>query len=245
MFTPVGKTRAFEAVVAQIEEAIYAGDYAPGDFLPPERTLVDNFGVGRSTIREALRILESMGLVRTSSGSRTGPEVCGTVTPGLTRMLRGAVKLEGVPVFEVVQYRMIAGAAANRLAAHFRTDEQLALMAEAIRAMEGAEDAAAFAAADNSFHDVVREAAGNRLLAVVSRVIQDATLDMVASAVDPETGDPATRDSFIAEHRRILAAISGRDGETAARLAGQTLYDGYAGQLDEDQRARLAALLPS
>ncbi|WP_171072505.1 GntR family transcriptional regulator [Streptomyces sp. DASNCL29] len=243
MFTPVDKKRAFEAVVQQIESAIYAGEYAPGDFLPPERTLVEDFGVGRSTVREALRILESMGLVRTSPGSRSGPEVRGSVTPGLTRMLRGAVRMEEIPVVDLVQYRIIAGAAANRLAAHLRTDEHLARMEAAIEAMEAATDAATFAAADDGFHVVVREAAGNRVLGMVGGVIQDATLDLVAGAVGPAAGASRMRREFIADHRRILAAIAGRDGDTAARLASQTLYDAYSGALDEEQRHRLAVLL--
>jgi len=243
MFTPVDKRRAFEAVVSQIESAIYSGEYAPGDFLPPERTLVENFGVGRSTVREALRILESMGLVRTSPGSRSGPKVCGTLRPGLTRMLRGAVRLEEIPVVELVQYRIIAGAAANRLAAHLRTDEHLARMKAAIEDMEAAPDAATFAAADDSFHAVIRDAASNRLLGIVGEVIQDATLDLVAGAVDPASGGPQVRADFIAVHQAILAAITDRDGDTAARFAGQTLYAGYAGALDAEQRERLAVLL--
>lgn len=245
MFTPVDKKRAFEAVVAQIESAIYSGEYEPGDFLPPERTLVEDFGVGRSTVREALQILESMGLVRTSPGSRNGPEVRATVTPGLTRMLRGAVRLEEIPVVELVQYRIIAGSAANRLAAHLRTDEHLTRMAAAIEAMEAAEDPATFAAADDGFHLVIREAAGNRLLGIVGAVIQDATLDLVAGAVEAASGGPEVRADFIAVHKRILAAIADRDGDTAARLAGQTLYAAYAGTLDELQRERLAVLLGS
>lgn len=243
MFTPVDKTRAFEAVVKQIESAIYSGEYGPGDFLPPERTLVENFGVSRSTVREALRILESTGLIRTSPGSRRGPQVNATVTPGLTRMLRGAVRMEEVPVLELVQYRIIAGAAANRLAAHLRTDEHLARMAKAIDAMETASDVAAFAAADDSFHAVVRDAASNRLLGIIGGVIQDATLDLVAGAVASSAGGPKTRKKFIADHHSILTAIENRDGDTAARLAGQTLYAGYAGSLDTEQRERLAVLL--
>ncbi|KAA9166443.1 FadR family transcriptional regulator [Amycolatopsis acidicola] len=243
MFKPVDKTRAFEAVVTQIESAIYSGEYRPGDFLPPERTLVENFGVGRSTVREALRILESMGLVRTSPGSRSGPQVDATMTPGLTRMLRGAVRMEQIPVVELVQYRIIAGAAANRLAAHLRTEEHLTRMAEAIDAMASAKNTAAFAAADDGFHAVIREAAGNRLLGIIGGVIQDATLDLVAGAVSPSAGGRKAREKFIAVHRDVLAAIENRDGDTAARLAGQTLYAGYAGSLDAEQRTRLRVLL--
>lgn len=243
MFSPVDRRRAFESVVAQIESAIYSGEYGPGDFLPPERTLVEDFGVGRSTVREALRILESMGLVRTSPGSRNGPQVGGTVTPGLTRMLRGAVRLEEIPVVELVQYRIIAGSAANRLAAHQRTEAHLARMAAAIDEMEATADPATFAAADDRFHAVIREAAGNRLLGIVGGVIQDVTLDLVVGAVDRASGGPRVRAEFVAVHRRILAAITGRDGDEAARLAGQTLYDAYAGALTEQERERLAILL--
>jgi GntR family transcriptional repressor for pyruvate dehydrogenase complex len=243
MFTPVNRKRAFESVVQQIEAAIYAGEYQPGDFLPPERALVEDFGVGRSTVREALRILESMGLVRTQPGSRSGPEVCGSVTPGLTRMLRGAVRLEEIPPVEILQYRIIAGAAANRLAARLRTDEHLERMGAAIEAMQVAADAAAFAAADDTFHAVVRDAAGNRLLGIVGGVIRDATLDLVASAVGDSPDGAQARTGFVEVHRRILAAITDGDGDGAARLAGRTIYDAYAAALDGEQRQLLAVLV--
>jgi GntR family transcriptional repressor for pyruvate dehydrogenase complex len=243
MFTPVDRKRAFESVVQQIESAIYSGEYQPGDFLPPERALVEDFGVGRSTVREALRILESMGLVRTQPGSRSGPEVCGSVTPGLTRMLRGAVRLEEIPPVEILQYRIISGAAANRLAAELRTDEHLERMTAAIEAMRVAADAAAFAAADDAFHAVVRDAAGNRLLGIVGGVIRDATLDLVAGAVDHPSDGSDARTEFIEVHRHILAAITAGDGDTAARLAGRTLYEAYAPGLDEEQRRLLAVLV--
>lgn len=244
MFTPVDKKRAFESVVHQIESAIYSGHYASGDFLPPERTLMEDFGVGRSTIREALRILESMGLIKTTPGSRSGPQVCSSLTPGLVRLLRGAIQMEEIPVVELLQYRIMAGAAANRLAAHLRTDAHLERMANAIADMEAATDTASFAAADDAFHSVVRAASANRLLEMTADVIQDATLGLVADAVS-STDDTEAQSRFIDIHRQILKALSDKNGAAAAHLAAQSLYDAYAAKLPPEDRARLQAVLPS
>jgi GntR family transcriptional repressor for pyruvate dehydrogenase complex len=247
MFTPVDKKRAFESVVQQIETAIYRGDYAVGDYLPSERALVEDFAVGRSTVREALRILESQGLVKTSPGSRRGPQVCAAVTVGLTKMLNGAVRMEEIPLVELIQYRMISGSAANFLAARLRTDEHLERMRVAIEAMRAAEleDSTAFATADEDFHAVIRAASGNGLLDTVSEVIKSATLELVARTLDEAADSVSTRREFIDVHERILAAIADQDGVEAARLSRQTLFRAYSAELNAADQARLEILLGS
>ena len=61
--------KAWESVLARIEERLVDGRLRPGDHLPPERTLAAELGVARSSVREAVRVLEAMGLIRTQTGS--------------------------------------------------------------------------------------------------------------------------------------------------------------------------------
>src|SRR5207248_6531370 len=71
MFRPVGKPRVAEEIVQQLRTLILRGDYAVGDKLPPERRLAEELGVNRASLREAIKSLEQMGLVKTRQGDGT------------------------------------------------------------------------------------------------------------------------------------------------------------------------------
>src|SRR3954469_14452517 len=71
MFRPVGKPRVAEEIVQQLRGLILRGEYAVGDKLPPERKLAEELGVNRASLREAIKSLEQMGLVKTRQGDGT------------------------------------------------------------------------------------------------------------------------------------------------------------------------------
>src|SRR5437899_595233 len=71
MLRPVGKQRVAEEIVVQLRGLILKGAYSPGDKLPPERRLAEELGVNRASLREAIKSLEQMGLVRTRQGDGT------------------------------------------------------------------------------------------------------------------------------------------------------------------------------
>ncbi|MGA9925356.1 MAG: GntR family transcriptional regulator, partial [Isosphaeraceae bacterium] len=77
IFEPIKPTRAHEAVLAQLQRKILKGELAPGDRLPSEREMMETFGVSRPTVREALRVAESLGLVAVRHGDPGGPQVLG------------------------------------------------------------------------------------------------------------------------------------------------------------------------
>lgn len=241
-FAPINRDRAFEGVVRQIEAAILDGTYEVGDHLPSERALVDQFEVGRSTVREALRILESMGLVRTSHGSRKGVEVAGHMTDSLSRILTGAIRLGNVSLVDLVEYRMMAGATANFLAAQRRTPDHLHDMDTAIEGMKRhADDPRAFANADVSFHAAILEAAGNSLLKMISSVVEAAVIDLIAEKVAaPDSA--SLRAVFIEQHTQLLDAIRDGRGDDAARLARRSLLEAYGPNLTDEERQRLTML---
>ncbi|WP_438803621.1 FadR/GntR family transcriptional regulator [Microbacterium hominis] len=73
--------RAWQTVLTKIEDDLLEGRLAPGDRLPGERDLAASLGVGRSSVREALRVLEVMGLIRTATGSGPNAGAIITTTP--------------------------------------------------------------------------------------------------------------------------------------------------------------------
>ena len=102
-------TRAWRIVLERIEPDLLEGRLAPGDRLPGERELAAPLGVGRSSVREALRVLEVMGLIRTGTGSgpTSGAIIIATPRGGMSTLLRLQVAASGFPLDDVVSTRLV------------------------------------------------------------------------------------------------------------------------------------------
>lgn len=101
--------RAWRLVLEHIERDLLEGRLGPGDRLPSERDLATELGVGRSSVREAFRVLEVMGLIRTATGSgpQSGAIVIATPTGGMSALLRLQVAAQGFPLDDVVRTRLV------------------------------------------------------------------------------------------------------------------------------------------
>ncbi len=97
--------RAWQVVLEKIETDLLEGRLRPGDRLAPERELASTLGVGRSSVREALRVLEVMGLIRTGTGSgpTSGAMIIATPRGGMSALLRLQVAAQGFPLDDVVR----------------------------------------------------------------------------------------------------------------------------------------------
>ncbi|MEU8275058.1 FadR/GntR family transcriptional regulator [Microbispora bryophytorum] len=243
---PDARPRAFEEVLARIEERIGADGLTVGDRLPGERQLAEQLGVGRSSVREALRVLETLGVVASQAGR--GPDAGAVLTsrPGnaLTDLLRLHLGLATLSMREVIDTRLMieqwaaaraaaANAAANA-AAPARTAAQTepqtaeaqtatARMAEAIAAMDAARDPAEFVEHDIAFHLALAEAAGNRLIVAVMRALRDALRRYAVDAV-VRLGDTGGLQD---DHRRIHRAIEDGDAGAAAAAVAEHLARAY------------------
>src|SRR5665811_84974 len=149
-FHPVQPVRAYERFVQQVEESLARGDLRPGQHLPSERELVTQFAVSRSTVREALRVLESNGVLRSRPGDPRGPEVLAFSTNGLAKQITRLTRSDQLSLAELLAFRMILDGSANLLAAQLRSPEQLLEMESTISGMRGAIDVGyeAFSEAD-------------------------------------------------------------------------------------------------
>ena len=116
-FRPVRPTRASSEVVTQIREAILSGRFRPGDRLPTERELAQQFGVSRVTVRDALRALEAGGLIRVKVGGQGGPYVAEPDISQLSDSLGAHLQLRGSTFRELAEARLALETTAARLAA--------------------------------------------------------------------------------------------------------------------------------
>ncbi len=244
-FQPVRAVRAYERVAEEIENRIVSGVLPPGSRLPGERELVSQFGVGRSTVREALRVLESGGLVRSRPGDPLGVEVLGVSSEGLTRALGRLTRSRVASVGELIQFRMVLDGESNRLAACLRQESDLERMAEQIARMEELSPVGlrAFSEADALFHQAVAEASGNALLGLCARAVHEAVVGVIEQKIAAVSDAGAWMERSVAHHRRVLEAIRAGDGEGAARLGREALFDYYADLVGEGDRRLLKAAL--
>lgn len=243
-FQPVRAVRAYEAIVEQVEEALGSGALRPGSRLPSERDLMTQFAVSRSTVREALRVLESSGLIRSRPGDPRGAEVLPFSAGSLRKPLARLARVREVRLGELIQFRMVLEGGANYLAAMHATPVQLAAMEAALARMSEAIDGGhpAFSVADLAFHQLVAEASGNKMFLVCGDVTRDVVLGLIEDKIEHAADPAALMRESLRQHSEVFEAIRRRDGVEAARLGRAALYEYYAGYVPEDERPALAAL---
>jgi GntR family transcriptional repressor for pyruvate dehydrogenase complex len=156
--------RAYERIVEQVEDALASGDLVPGQRLPSERELVAQFAVSRSTVREALRVLESNGVVRSRPGDPHGPEILPFSQSALRKQMVRLARVDELTLSELIGFRMIMDGAAIQVASRLRTPEELDELEETLVAMRAAIDVDfdAFSQADLAFHELIARISRNR-----------------------------------------------------------------------------------
>ncbi len=202
-------------VIGVLVDDIVAGAYSPGALLPPEPALCRSFGVSRSVVREALKLLEEKGLVTVRRGHGTvvaDPDewnlMDAVVLAAMVRHDQGSGILDDLVAVRAALEAQMAGRAAMR-----RTDDDVRQLRATIgepRAL--VTDAARSGLADARFHDELMRVSGNRLARAVVRAIHEQARSS-AGYVDPDA--EGLRLTQIG-HERILKRIAARDGEGAS-----------------------------
>jgi GntR family transcriptional repressor for pyruvate dehydrogenase complex len=219
--------RTHQLVMQWIEDQLSGGQLAVGGRLPAERSLAERLGVSRTSVREAIRILEAMGVVRAGVGS--GPEA-GTVvisdpTVALGSALRLHVATQHLPVSDVVETRVLLESWA---AARAKPDAPELLHASALlddmdAAGPGVDE---FLALDVRFHLALADAAGNAVVSAMMGSLREAIQGYAGKLTANLPDWDATAARLRSEHRKILEAIRNGDGGRAAELVAAHI-EGY------------------
>lgn len=193
-----------EVVAGTIRRQIVRGELAEGDALPSEAELTARFGISRPTLREALRILESEGLIDISRGARTGAKVRRPRREIVSHHTGLLMQAEGVTLADVYEARVeifapaVARLATRRTKADVR---RLRRAAEELRAL--ADDPPALLAAAAHFNLTVLELAGNRTLLILAGMLND----IVEFHLRAVARDWVSHPSHAREARRVIAAV--------------------------------------
>jgi GntR family transcriptional regulator, transcriptional repressor for pyruvate dehydrogenase complex len=228
---PVRRLRTHEQVLTQIQEKILEGRLQIGDRLPSERELVQALGVSRNSVREALRILESMGIVdaHVGSGRDAGSRVAGRTTDALSNLLRLHMALAQFRLDDLVDVRIELERLAVGRAAYEAKAEELAALRELTVAMgEPDIDHERFHELDSEFHIGLARASHNALAADLMQALRDAVKTEMKTAFERVRDWDAMVAHLTTEHRGILAAVKAGTGEEAADLVTRHIRGFYA-----------------
>ncbi len=220
-FDPVrDPLRMSEAIARQIEKQIHQGRLRPEEMLPPENDLVKQFGVGRNTVREALRMLEASGLVRIKRGGQGGAIITHMSNEFVSDFLVKAFRLGGLSGSTFHDFRTaIEPSIAEMVAGRKEIDSEILVrmeekIAEA-KALHESGDPTVLANMD--FHVLLAEATKNMMFVVMLRTLREG-LTTVA---------PVTKERFrpesIGYHERILEALKNREPAKARELMAHHL----------------------
>ncbi|MDQ3157675.1 MAG: FCD domain-containing protein [Actinomycetota bacterium] len=217
-----GIQRTSDAVLHNIEADLRTGRIKLGDQLPGERTLAETYGISRASVREAIRILDAMGVVRTSTGSgpNSGAIVISEPSAGLSSALRLHVATSRLPVADIVQTRIVLETWAAQTAA-LREEAPAALdrAGQLLRAMDDPDvDRATFHTLDAQFHVALTSLAGNAVIETMMDSLSGSIRGYVKDAMDAFQAWPEILAVLRSQHHGIFDAVQARDGELAARL---------------------------
>jgi GntR family transcriptional regulator, transcriptional repressor for pyruvate dehydrogenase complex len=213
LYEPIARQKTYELVAERLLALISSRRLGPGDALPSERELVDLYHVGRSSVREALRMLETQGVIASGANSSFRVAEFGST---LGSSLGFLITVDAADYSELFETRRILEGEAAALAASRRTKAQLRSMAGAIADMErGLDSEEPFITADLRFHLLVAHATRNRVLLHLMEAIRMLLHRSLSSSYHIE-GSPA---GAIELHRLILDAIeAGRPEEARQRM---------------------------
>ena len=221
--------RAWQVVLGRIESDLASGVLKPGDHLAPERALALELGVGRSSVREAVRVLEVLGLLRTQTGSgpTSGAVITAAPTDGMSVLMRLQVAAQGFPVTDVVRTRLLLETAViGELALAEISD-----LTEADALLEAMDDdaqsSAEFLALDAQFHLALAAAAGNQVVLATMAGLRTSIEGYVRTGATRLGAWSPVAARLRAEHRAIVSSVRERDPETARRQVHEHITGYY------------------
>ncbi|OLP57606.1 GntR family transcriptional regulator [Rhizobium rhizosphaerae] len=220
---PARRPRVKSAITRALAAEICDGVFAAGQLLPRENDLGQRYGVSRTVIREALKVLESKGFV--VGRSRIGTRVCARgdwkiLDPQVLDWI-GERIFDADLIAAILEARRAIEPVAAELAAERASVQEIADLDAAWRRMrDGEGDLLAFTEADVAFHAGLLKASHNRIFSELSGVIEAA----LRFSLKASNAAVATHEEALDVHRRLVEALRLRDG-AAARQCSQTMLD--------------------
>jgi GntR family transcriptional repressor for pyruvate dehydrogenase complex len=225
---PIRRLDITSAIVERIKGLLESGQLKAGGKLPSERELAEMLGVGRPSLRQALKSLSLMGIIesRVADGTYIRP----SASTGLAESLHIALLLQATPLAKVIEARTVVEVALAGMAAINASSEHLTRLDHLLAAQEvNVRSVDVFNQHDTRFHITIAEAAGNEILLAVSGVLQ-----RLASAGRQRTAYRGDLNRTFREHREIAEQIRRRNVEGARKAMRIHLNSAMSNVLESD-----------
>jgi DNA-binding FadR family transcriptional regulator len=239
-FAKVRSRRAHEHIVEQLQRLILSGKLAPGSRLPSERAMMIEFQVSRPTVREALRVAESMGLISVRHGDPGGAKVLGTPSIGISRVFDSLLQTGCASALELLEMRVVLDSSAAALASS-QPKSRLTNLHEVLRQMQTTTDLHAFAELDANFHEAVIVASRNRLFLLVFQALKETIRSLIEIRLT--SSQHQSRKETLLHHAAIVDAIQLGDAHRAASAVRAHLREFYSPVLPAQDKSRLKAFM--
>lgn len=209
------KEKVTDQVLSQIKEALKRGELKPGDRLPGARELADKMKVGISSVREALKMLESLGAVESRQGE--GTFVCNTLREGAANALEIQLSLLPLTAEYLVEFRVVYETAYTRLALENAASDDLEKIKNAVTALEEkvkqSPDSFVEIQDELLFHRAVLYSTHNPYIIKIGEVALDLFFDVIHERLEPLLIAEAAKD-----HRNIYNAILNKDQDSLDKV---------------------------
>jgi GntR family transcriptional regulator, transcriptional repressor for pyruvate dehydrogenase complex len=216
MFTPVKNTKVYEQVIEQIKDMIASGKLKKGDRLPPERELVEQLQASRTSIREAIRALQIIGLVECRQGG--GNFIRESFENSLFEPLSIMFVLQNSKPEEILELRKIVEVETAALAAEKIKDEELKEIQAIIEQMRESSDEEFNTKLDKELHFKVAHASGNFLVVNVLSAISSLMDSFIKDARKMILRQSDNKEVLMEHHENLYKALQNHDKSKAAEV---------------------------
>lgn len=241
-FQPIKGRRAYEEIAANIREMVVSGKIAVGDKLPAERELAERLGVGRNVLREALRSLETVGLLEMKRGKWGGAFVTSGPSSVVSEQMTDLLRMGGVSYASVIEARIWIGEVVVRAACLRHAADDVRALEDNIDAVEKLFNEGRMVEKTQKnieFHDILARATGNPTLVILMKSLTDMAA-YFARNIGP---DPAS--TTIRSRRLFMKAFVARDVEGAVKEMEASLRRLQAVHVDLASRHHQPARTPA
>ncbi len=218
---------AYEVVLKHVESGILDGTNHPGDQLPTERDLATQLAVSRSAVREAMRVLQTQGLITSSTGPGRGTRIAPSRGDALARIFQLHLMLSDAGTADLTETRIALERSSAALAAQRHNARSLRKLRALMAAMDDAEGVDEFNDVDTEFHVQIARTGQSELVADLTVAIRQAVREAIRTASTALPNWPEHRNQLRREHGEILAAIESGDAVAAANLVEQHIRRAY------------------
>jgi GntR family transcriptional repressor for pyruvate dehydrogenase complex len=215
LFNPIKTSRAFETISMEIKELIFKGALKPGDRLPSETELANRFGVGRQTIREALRLLELSGFISMQKGGSGGPLVVNTILNTIGNSFLDIFRMQSITIDEVTTARLqIEKVILANVIVHATGSDIELLRANIVEAQSKITRGIQAFEENIDFHKILAQASRNQVFVVVMEAIAAVVAHLrTLLGMDMELSSRA-----VSEHEELLEAIIRKENDKAMQI---------------------------